>query len=646
MELMQMLKTPFSEIKNWEGKSKVILVLGVCIQILLFFVLTQNSFWTTSSHLLSFAITHLVLFFVLDKSKLENAQKYFSGGEIIIRYLFIFIMIALMQGGLFHSFQGLISDKLISFTVTTFFTFMLKYIGLYFFILWDRNGHEDKVEATLLSLIATSFVMRLVFLSGPNALQEETYYWQYAQHFAMGYLDHPPMVATIIKLGTLIFGNNEYGVRIPSLLCSLITYYFVFGFARNLLGKKVALISVFLISTLPFFLGSGFFTTPDATLIAAWAGALYFLEKALISNQKISDWVGVGFCIGIGMISKYTIGLLGLSTVIFMLLDKESRKYFLKPGPYVNALLIGICFLPVIVWNAQNDWASFKFQTVRRLDEEDVFSLFKMGKYILIQITPLGLIALIRSFTSRQKIFESSKNFKTISQRQYLFMLIYALVPVSVFVIFSVNHAIRMNWTLPAWIAIVPLFAFQILPEKEALDLPERKIWIPFLSIGLITLAIVFHYLTLGLPGVKFRSKSPKFISWKQMGQAIEKVETQIQQESGEDPLIVCMDTYGCASELSFYMPMFVNKDNKTQLNITSWNYFGGNALMYGWWAKDENHERFKSLLIVSLDPSRLENIKSDKIQKFQLGPIEQIDLKKVGLPAGKIYYRKANKLF
>jgi len=56
-------------------------------------------------------------------------------------------------------------------------------------------------------------LLRLVYLGLPNLLPQEAYYWNYAQHPAFGYLDHPPMVAWLIKFGTLMFKHSEFGVR-------------------------------------------------------------------------------------------------------------------------------------------------------------------------------------------------------------------------------------------------------------------------------------------------------------------------------------------------------------------------------------------------------------------------------------------------
>jgi len=48
-----------------------------------------------------------------------------------------------------------------------------------------------------------------------------SYYWMWSKHLAGGYYDHPPMVAVVIRLGTMIAGDTELGVRLVSILLAL-----------------------------------------------------------------------------------------------------------------------------------------------------------------------------------------------------------------------------------------------------------------------------------------------------------------------------------------------------------------------------------------------------------------------------------------
>jgi dolichol-phosphate mannosyltransferase len=64
-----------------------------------------------------------------------------------------------------------------------------------------------------LGILAYVVALRLIFMGTIDLLPEEAYYWNYAQHLDVGYLDHPPMVAWLIWLGTTVFGQTEFAVR-------------------------------------------------------------------------------------------------------------------------------------------------------------------------------------------------------------------------------------------------------------------------------------------------------------------------------------------------------------------------------------------------------------------------------------------------
>lgn len=70
-------------------------------------------------------------------------------------------------------------------------------------------------------------------------------------------------------------------------------------------------------------------------------------------------WVGIGLAIGLGMLSKYTIALLGIAAFVFILIDRDARKWLVRPELYIAIVISLIIFSPVIIWNANHEWASF-----------------------------------------------------------------------------------------------------------------------------------------------------------------------------------------------------------------------------------------------------------------------------------------------
>jgi dolichol-phosphate mannosyltransferase len=302
-------------------------------------------------------------------------------------------------------------------------------------------GHSQSIRWRVLALGVLGYVvlLRFVFLGTLNLVPEEAYYWNYAQHLDIGYLDHPPMVAWMIWVGTKLAGDTEFGVRIGASLSWLVATFFCFQLTRNLYGKTTAFVAVMMFCTLPFFFATGLLMTPDAPLTAAWAGALYFLERALIGGRR-EAWLGVGLCMGFGMLSKYTIALLGPATLLFVLLDPGLRRWLWQPWPYLAALIAAVIFSPVVIWNLLNDWASFSFQGEQRLEKPMHFSLPMLMGSIVVMLTPVGLVAASRTLVARSSGPDANwlaDRRSWLADRRNAFIATYTLVPLSVFVGFS-----------------------------------------------------------------------------------------------------------------------------------------------------------------------------------------------------------------
>ena len=77
---------------------------------------------------------------------------------------------------------------------------------------------------TVLALVA----LRLVAAAWTPITFDEAYYWVWSKHLAGGYYDHPPMVALVIRAGTMIAGDTELGVRLVSILLALPMSYAVY----------------------------------------------------------------------------------------------------------------------------------------------------------------------------------------------------------------------------------------------------------------------------------------------------------------------------------------------------------------------------------------------------------------------------------
>ncbi len=600
-------------------------------------VLTAVWFETSAdrAQMLGFACAAVICLGSLMRARLHRALKWAIGryGVVMVVILLAFFLRNGLFGLLTHVF-GLPLLAAVGFAVIV--TAALMRAGIVYCAGGSslRLGAGKNWRSGALALMLIAYLLRLIYCSQIDLLPTEAYYWNYSRHLDFGYLDHPPMVALLIRAGTTAFGNAEFAVRFGALFSNLITALFMFRLARNLFDEASAWVAVVLMQTLPFFFLSGMVMNPDAPLTAAWTASLYYLERALIARRDRAWW-GVGLCLGLGLFSKYTITLLGASVVLFMAFDSRSRMWWRRPQPYGAALLAVAIFLPVILWNAEHDWASFAFQGSHRLAEEPHFGLPLILASAFLLLSPTGAIAAIILLRRRapSHLAEESAD----RQRAWHFQQICVGVPLAVFTVFSLFHEIVVDWLGPPWIAALPCMAYCIVHARDiwAKGLFARLLgaWLPTLLALLLFDGLRFQYFAAGIPGLGY-GDHPEVIpvGWRELGRQVH----GIAQHAASRPLIVGMDRYFLASELAFYAP----DPDAAANDVTAANLFGHVGLMYERWTSP-NAARGRALLLVSWDSDDLDSPEVHAGVE-ELGPLQEGELRRDGRFVRRYYYRFA----
>src|SRR5215469_13341943 len=86
-----------------------------------------------------------------------------------------------------------------------------------------RPRHESATalpEAYIIvgAIVAALTIMRAIFASTIELRVDEAYYWTWSKEHVISFLDHPPLIAWLIRFSTAIFGDTNFGVRFPGLL--------------------------------------------------------------------------------------------------------------------------------------------------------------------------------------------------------------------------------------------------------------------------------------------------------------------------------------------------------------------------------------------------------------------------------------------
>ena len=513
----------------------------------------------------------------------------------------------------------------------------VNFIGGAFYIFSPASQVPRRLHWRILATGALLFALalRIAYLGSVNLIPEEAYYWNYAQHLDLAYLDHPPMVAWVIWLGTELFGNTEFGVRLGAYLCWSVAAVFSFRLARNLYGDAAAFANVLLFATLPYFFAMGMIMTPDAPLLAAWAATLYFLERALLAGQRPA-WLYVGMSVGLGLLSKYTIALLGLATLVFLAFDTRSRAWFRRPEPFAAVLIAAAIFSPVVLWNAEHDWASFMFQGPHRIAVQTEFSLFRLLSAMLLFLTPVGFAIALNALV--QRIRKVAGQMPQPMDRMSLFVAIFTLVPLSVFLFFSLFHAVKLNWTGPLWLALLPLLAQDMSAYRKRAggwQATLRRAWGPTLAAALVLYGALLHFFTLGMPGIPYSGRLRPFpVAWREFGAQATAIEEKIKSSSGGKPLRVGMDKHFLSSEMAFYDRI----DNDGATTTAGRSLLGLDSLMYDSWYPAPA-QRGRTLILFALEPELLTGV--DVERRFgKMDPIREKVVYKRAARAGRFYYR------
>ena len=205
-------------------------------------------------------------------------------------------------------------------------------------------------------------ILRFVLCAWLPLAFDEAYFWLWSKHLAISYYDHPPLIALAIRAGTLLFGDTEFGVRFVSLLASIGASWAVWRSGALLLGdeRSGALACLFFNLTL-MVAAESMSATPDALILAASAFVLFTVAK-VEATQDGRWWIAVGLAAGLALLSKYTAFFLGAGIALWLIATPQGRVWLRTVWPYAGGILALAFLVPNLIWNAQHDWISFKFQ--------------------------------------------------------------------------------------------------------------------------------------------------------------------------------------------------------------------------------------------------------------------------------------------
>jgi hypothetical protein len=188
-----------------------------------------------------------------------------------------------------------------------------------------------------------------------------------ARHLSWGYVVYPPITPLFARLSLLLFGTSLPGFRFFSWFVQAIAIVLTGLMARELGGSRRAQI-IAALAAVPFCLGGGALMTYISFDYLCWVVAAYFVLRRL----KTADprwWLAIGAALGLGMLSKYTMGFCTLGIVAAVLLT-DARRLLRNKWLWLGVAISILLFLPNLLWQARHHFVSLDF--LRFIHERDV----------------------------------------------------------------------------------------------------------------------------------------------------------------------------------------------------------------------------------------------------------------------------------
>jgi dolichol-phosphate mannosyltransferase len=224
------------------------------------------------------------------------------------------------------------------------------------------------------------------------------------------------------------------------------------------------------------------------------------------------------------------------------------------------------------------------------LNEAYQFSLHQLIGLAILFLMPTGVLGFYSIFKVKTAENVNGKRF----------MQVFTCVPLIVFGLFSLMHPVKFNWIGPGLLALMPWLAAEFELYKKS--------WLATGLVLLLGYAGMMFVMTEGRPVVISRLLFSKYIAWEKLSHHVLAIASHLEDETHTHPIIVPLDKYNIASELSFYQAKQLSRhETKHFFSIRGSYIFGGESLMYRYWSVLTDLPG-KTLILISDNPRHFDN--------------------------------------
>jgi 4-amino-4-deoxy-L-arabinose transferase-like glycosyltransferase len=341
-----------------------------------------------------------------------------------------------------------------------------------------------KANREILLLIAFFALIRLAVSPSFGLGVDEAHYFLYAKYLDLSYVDHPPLVGWFHAPIYYLFGTSEFLVRLPAICLFAFTTYLLYRFMLALSGSKhIALLGALALNSSFLFNALSFMLLPDSFLYPLML-LLIFTIKKLEDDPEPKYFIFLGLLLGLSGLAKYTAILFVPPLVAYFVLKRRYDLLFSK-RMILAAVIALLMVSPVLIWNVQHDFASFRYQTGHVLGS----SSFDFKAFLISLVAQFGAYS---PFLFSIAFYGFFKSFKDRSDWTRLGFLFGGAI-LAFFLYTSLYETALPHWNSPFYLIFIPIGVYYLSKSGE-----KKKRLFLNISIGVSLVVTLILYAELG----------------------------------------------------------------------------------------------------------------------------------------------------
>ena len=330
----------------------------------------------------------------------------------------------------------------------------------------------------------------------------EGLYW--GQNWLWGYHKHPPLAAWSSDLVYAVFGSADWAYYALSQAFIAAAVAAVWLLARDIAGRRAALVAAVLLVLTHYTTYATPRFNPNVAQFTFWAWTMALFWRG-VSRDRAIWWILAGIAGGLGVLAKYSMGVLLVTLLAYLLVSPSGRRQFAKPGVYLGFAVLLLVVTPHLLWLAGNDFVTLGYLAERSHETLSggaghlTAPLAFLGDQIFA-VAPMLLAAAVGlgSFGGDRASRLLHIALQRIRTPAGLYLAVLYIVPIAALTLASAATGIRIRtmWGMSFVLALPPLLALLLPALAPALSESRFR-------VAALTLAVAFMAGFAGLMLVK-----------------------------------------------------------------------------------------------------------------------------------------------